>query len=381
MGRDFTNFEKGLKNSLEGYEVPYNEAHWDQLLNKMEGKKAASISTLAASIVTAMILAGGAFYFASKSEKTELPNADQTHHVTISDEEGKSSNSEISANSAAEFNELGDKDEKSNSQKIEEIQSSENGKTSKKQQIVRKNATSLVKESKPTPSILSEKSADTHSIVSDDFDLNKITEIAPEKKFNEPGIYKVTLILSGTSKEVQSEITIHPKPDAKFEANFPNPGELVLENLSVNAHKCTWLIEDEHFSNDINPVYSYAQGGFEQVTLMVENEYGCTDKDYKELILPAPYLIKNTPTSLKSGKIFKPTLEGITSENVSLEILFLNSNSQLIYETTDKNLMWNGTFPDGTYPEAGSEFVWVIKVLDENLKEISTESGQFTIIP
>jgi len=68
MGREFTNFEEGLKNSFEGYEVPYNQAHWDDLSQKMDGKKASSISTIAASIVTAILLAGGAMYFTSQTE-------------------------------------------------------------------------------------------------------------------------------------------------------------------------------------------------------------------------------------------------------------------------------------------------------------------------
>jgi len=205
------------------------------------------------------------------------------------------------------------------------------------------------------------------------------TDIAPERKFDEPGVYNVTLILSRTSKEVQSKITINPKPEAKFSMSIEQPGEVVFENQSRDAGKCTWMIEDKHLSNDINPVYHYTQGGSEYVSLMVENEYGCSDVARKDVILTAPYIVRNTPNEINSGSFFKPSLDGITPGVMSLQIM--NLNSQLIFETVSTTPSWDGTYPDGTYPEIGSEFVWLIKILDENGNEIASDSGQFTIIP
>ena len=446
MGKEYTNFEKSLKSSLEGYEVPFNEAHWDELTQKLDGSKIMSVSTLAASIVSAFILVGGALYLTSsdknaniqeekteilvesadsfpsskvqnseESETWELKGNNQTSNSVSSDLEGK-----INRTSDTDVKELKGFDfstkdafetskqnlepklpidsytetsvsSKSSEKKIEKVLGDE-GNVPLNKGEEKANSRLPSKKSVPTMTV-SEKTACVGEFINftaTNVDENQnflwnfgngdfSTDLAPERKFDEPGVYNVTLILSGTAKEIRSKITIHPKPTAKFSFKESKPGELVFVNQSGSAEKSSWLLNDEHFSKEINPSYNYTQGGTENVTLIVENEYGCSDVKHKDVLLTAPYIINNTPKELSSGRKFKPTLEGISPELLSLQIM--NLNSQLIYETISYNPVWDGKLPDGTSPEFGSEFVWLIKVVDKDGNELASDSGQIKIIP
>lgn len=78
-------FEQGLKDSLEGFEVPYNSTDWDKLSERLDGEKTGNTpsSVLWAGIVAGALLVGGATYFAVtnpsllEGESTALIELDQ----------------------------------------------------------------------------------------------------------------------------------------------------------------------------------------------------------------------------------------------------------------------------------------------------------------
>lgn len=450
MGRDFTNFERSLKESIEGYEVPYNEAQWNDLTQKMDGKKASSVSTIAASVVTALILAGGAYYFASQNSTSQNSNIPENSTENITQTQNDSEQTGLTDNSLTSI-ENSEDDNSASIENIAETNESASGNSNEtsalidsqittNSQTARSNSQQSKKQQAEEVSVIAQENSSVTSSTSDaqntieesvsndgltsttttikaekeklmpsmsvsnqsacagepihfkaeNIDPNQnflwnfgngdfSTDMNPERTFEVPGSYNVTLILSGVSQEVQSLITIHPKPTAKFTAQLVEPGEVVLKNQSENADKCNWLLDDQDFSNDINPVHTYTQGGAKHVTLRVENEFGCSDTQHKDVLLTAPYNITDVPTELVVGKAFKPTLNGVSSEVMSLQIM--NLNSQLIFETISDSPTWDGTLPDGTYPAPGSEFVWLIKVLDANGSVIADDSAKFKIIP
>ncbi len=45
-----------MKESLNDFELPFDSKHWEELEMRLEGKSASSLSTMAAAVVTALIL-------------------------------------------------------------------------------------------------------------------------------------------------------------------------------------------------------------------------------------------------------------------------------------------------------------------------------------
>ena len=62
MRENFNNLEKGMKESLNDFELPFDSKHWEELEMRLEGKSASSLSTMAAAVVTALILMSGITY-------------------------------------------------------------------------------------------------------------------------------------------------------------------------------------------------------------------------------------------------------------------------------------------------------------------------------
>jgi len=368
MGRDFSNFEKGLRESLEGYEVPYNEAQWNDLTQKMDGRKATWGSTLAASIVTALILAGGTYYFTSLNSEESISsksnyelydtNSANTSNseIKLSDDRFNSESSLISENQISGLNNNSEVNaldpnqveiNKVNSNTVKtaffdeentfkhntnaELETNQNQSKADSNQD-HNSDTSLVNsekgeevqqtdfESVTIDSNGDEKENVPYMFVSQreacvgeviKFKAENIddgqnflwnfgngdfsTDLSPERTFDKADVYNVTLILSNTAKEVQSQITIHPIPKVEFAAKSSSPGEMTFKNESNETENSTWSIEDEYFSNETSPLYKYTRGGSVHVTLMVENEFGCSDTAHKDFLLTSPFVISNTP--------------------------------------------------------------------------------------
>ena len=79
-------FEESLKNSMEGFEVPYNSADWDKLSDRMDkeqGGNGSSATLYAGLLAGALLIGGAAFYMLSD----DAQNTDIAENTTVVSEQ------------------------------------------------------------------------------------------------------------------------------------------------------------------------------------------------------------------------------------------------------------------------------------------------------
>jgi len=125
-----------------------------------------------------------------------------------------------------------------------------------------------------------------YDIVWDFGDGNKGTGISPVHIYVEPGVYSVGVSVTNvfkcsTSAQFPQTVTVKESPEAAF--NF-SPKELsnlsptmTISDLSKNGAFYFYDFGDGSTSADQNPVYTYADTGYYNITQIVTHENGCKD--------------------------------------------------------------------------------------------------------
>ena len=116
-------------------------------------------------------------------------------------------------------------------------------------------------------------------------DINTSTRAAVNKKFNNPGAYRVTLqaTADGCTDKVTKTVYQFAKPNAAFvkaqgdclndEFTFTNQSAIALGNFGNK-----WDFNDNgNIASDFSPTYSFQSAGTKKVTLVTISEFGCLD--------------------------------------------------------------------------------------------------------
>jgi len=426
MRENFNNLEKGMKESLNDFELPFDSKHWEELEMRLEGKSASSLNTMAAAVVTALIFMSGITYVIVTAsvddsaqgisegieERSDFSlNTLDYDDVSIETPLILLDDNDVSVDESHPFIEGGNKDADNSNKEIliAEVQKIVQEKTNLPKAI------NVIKE-EPAEGVdqLEEKSIEEFEknevpistapfIISSaveicagekiEFKTENISEAArflwnfgnadfstetnPVRTFDEPGEYNVTLILSKSTEKIESKIIVLPKPEAKFAWNERTKGQVKFSNLSEKADASYWQIDDEFTSTDINPTFEYSKAGKKLVTLKVENEFGCSDSSFRYIKLDEPVEV-SAPSAITQAENFLPSLSDPNYGQLMFTIH--NMKGQLIYES-EEGKPWKGTMPDGTYAAPDSEFAWLVLVKNISGKEIYSDSGKVKILP
>jgi len=184
------------------------------------------------------------------------------------------------------------------------------------------------------------------------------TETDPTHLYASTGTYTITLRAVDTSTcnktdQTQFTITVNAKPQAAFTVT-PVPAEenkpTIFTNGSLGATKFNWIFGDgaSRIKNSMDTViHQYNKTGTYQACLVAINDFGCTDTTCQpvQAIIKPVLDVPNAFTPLRPGargknNIVKPEGFGIG------KVLFTIYNrwGQKIFETTDPNRGWDGTF-------------------------------------
>lgn len=426
MIENFTNFEKGMRESLSDFELPFDSKQWEELEMRLEGKSASSLNTMSAAVVSALIFISGITYIIVSSSSDDsvqgvtevvqgdfdssqntLEFNDDSDESIMTFEEGFNNAEdegtllvEDSNQNSSNTNDknLNDKDNNLNQRKTDSYKTDLKEEEASKEEIAQIEEDGN-KESKVITEILNlapfitssaveicagekiefkaENISDTARFLWNFGNADFSTETNPIRTFNEPGEYNVTLILSKSTEKIESRIIVLPKPDAKFAWNEQTKGQVKLSNLSEKAAASHWQIDNEFTSTDINPTFEYSEAGKKLVTLKVKNEFGCTDSSFRYIQLDEPVEV-TAPNAITQAENFLPSLSDPNYGQLMFTIH--NMKGQLIYES-ENGQPWKGTMPDGSYAAPDSEFVWLVLVKNESGKEIYSDSGKVKILP
>jgi PKD repeat protein len=205
------------------------------------------------------------------------------------------------------------------------------------------------------------------------------TDVDPIHEFINPGVYNVSLSAFGLTgqdtKTVNNQVVVYPIPVANFLA-FPqhvtDTNQLVLfADNSYNAILWNWDFGDGNFSNQQSPDHLYTSNGYYDVSLTVENEYGCKDTISRTNYV---YLSVGTEENYYSENInvypnpFKNDINLVitSNKNSSIQIEIFNIEGKIIYSSQQilgigENLI-SSKISDKEIPNG----IYIMKISTEN---------------
>jgi len=214
------------------------------------------------------------------------------------------------------------------------------------------------------------------------------TQLNPYIVFNDPGIYDVTLNVTGmngcsNTYSMPGSVQIKPSPVSSFNVSpiistIYDP-EFTLTDLSDYADSCRYAMGNGDTISEFDHVYTYADTGSYVITQILSNEFGCHDTSFTNVRVDFGYKIF-IPTS------FSPNDDGINDrftvygEDINdFNMMVFNRWGQMLYRTFDKENGWDGKTQLSQTLVENDMYFYVIKLRDK-LGSNYTYEGNFTIL-
>lgn len=208
----------------------------------------------------------------------------------------------------------------------------------------------------------------------------------PVHTYNTPGVYTVTLIVcdpsscNGCDTAVSTITVLNAPPLAAFTANPPTvqiTSPIHFTNQSVGANQYTWLFGDGDTSTLVNPSHIYLHSGDYTCCLVAQNNGGCPDTACRLIS------IKLIPV-IDVPNAFSPNNDGMNDilyaygqDVTTMVFRVYNRWGQKVFETTDINTGWDGTFK-GVMQEM-EVYAWTLSANFTNGESI-TKQGNVTLL-
>jgi PKD repeat protein len=404
-------FDKIIKEKVEQFEVPYNDAHWAEMEGKLNSIHSAKIKK---NIITAVgiiaVLCVSSYIIISNTNTS----VEKNNNVVITNNQNTTNGYEATNNTLKNTNSINSSNEAPN--KTVEQHNSEETNT-----IINNNETTINNETIPniTPekTIPAENNENTKSTieVSADFivynnticlgevvsfeALEKNSAVSylwdfgdgtnskaqtPKHTYEEAGNYTVSLKITSRQSGIEYKssqknvVTILPTPNVDFTYT-----ELSLKNDN-NKLKYPYT-SFEIKGNDVNYTYSwelgngknaktknaktiYDKAGNYNVALITKTENGCSTITTKNIVIKngidlyAPTGFKpNTAVSSESETFIPMALLGW---EVQFNMTILDNAGKTVYKTSDRNAPWNGKMNNNGQLLNEGVYVWQVIVYD-----------------
>ena len=197
--------------------------------------------------------------------------------------------------------------------------------------------------------------------------------------FEKPGSYDVALTATSdkgctTTLKKDMYIETYAKPHADFYANpFTvsqyDPTIRFYDQSSADVRSWTWNLGDGKIISPKtqNPIHTYEVGisGKYLVKLFVVNDHGCVDSTYRTVeVLPEfTFYIPNAFTPTRADGI-NDTFFGKGVGIIDYHIWIFDRWGNMVFNTTDINMGWDGRANNGEFIAQQDVFVWKVKLKD-----------------
>lgn len=194
------------------------------------------------------------------------------------------------------------------------------------------------------------------------------TQIAPTHAYQQAGRYTVTLIADNPATcngadTARRAITILPQPIANFdfEPIIPEPNlPIRFINLSTSADRYRWTFGDGGNSTLKDPEHFYKKSGTYKTCLTAVSNAGCLDTLCREVVADVR-IAADVPTAFSpngDGKNDVLYVRGAAIESVLFRVY--NRWGQLVFETTDPQKGWDGTW--NGQPQEADAYAYTLTV-------------------
>lgn len=425
---DFNNI---LKEKLEQFEVPYNDAHWVEIERKMnKAQRLIQIKRglfIAAGIAT---IFGVSSYFYSQQEKTitaqeEISIAtEEVFEIAIPEEELLSKEASVPTKAEQKKNQLTAND--NITEELPKVNEEAPISLEEKDPVELSPVVDELEDDKEDNKI--ETSQTTIETLDADFmvtngntclgeevgfealekrngvsylwdfgDGNTSAEKNPTHIYEESGPYNVslTLINKESGKDIQkvkaNSVTIYPKPvvDFKWEEIALKHDENKLkypytrfEVKSAEENQYRWNFGNGSVATSKKSKVLFKKKGIKKVILTIKNDFGCSAVIQKNIEIKSDFAVYAPNAFRPNGdrvetNVFIP--KALLEWDIQFELSITNKLGNLVYKTTDKNHPWNGRLNNtGDVLDQGMYF-WQVITYDNDGKPHQHE-GTITLL-
>ena len=421
-------FEKIIKESVEGFEAPYDAQAWANVSAQL-GKKGGGMKWIIGS-AAAVVLISGTVYMMQDDTATPVDQA--LTENTIQPTEEVITNPVVSnpvdlnegvTEGVSENNETG-----STSNGVETAVTNSSGSTTNGQNPTDHNTGSTGTEVNPTttqtgtttnntssnndPEVIAPLKTNPRFVASNNAacmntefiftpeDMNQNVNFVWEfgdgsftnskiasHTYTRSGTFNVTLSLKDakTNKTLSKsavEVVVNPVPAVNFaweQSNNLIP-TISFINLTEDADKFAWDIKGVKTSTDTQIDYTFRKKGTYIVELSAGNEFGCTNTVQKPIEVKSDYNLLAptafTPNGDNKNDYFIP--EALRIMDVDFTMVVFDKSGKVMYQTTEVNMPWDGTnATDNSIAEDGA-YVWKVQFKNSN-GELEMYEGQVII--
>lgn len=396
MANQLNEFDKLIKESLDGYEAPYDPMHWEELEEELN-LAVPSFSSFIGAFTTGVVLTSVVFigmllfnstYFGKMSHQEELVAEDELGskgpgiHASTEIQEVESKES---PNIYSEDIIDTDESESENSkQSVKDVDTSiivatkpDNNWDSETEPVVSGNENTLPEEVDNSPKVrtgctgltidfnASEEYGKDASYLWNFGDGFFSNESNPSHTFNKEGVFDVSLSVTSpssgqiTSNVVQAMIEVVEAPIANLELDIESPDVVKLGNKSYNATEIQWKLDDEIISAKPAINVSLADNTHYQLALIAYNEGGCSDT--LQAIVNSVIAGNEFPKAYETsyGTSFAPGAIIDDGEVTSIKI-FEKKTGKMVFDGSGSK-GWEGKNLDGSEAVPG-KYEWVMLV-------------------
>jgi len=223
----------------------------------------------------------------------------------------------------------------------------------------------------PLPMDFLDQSTSSSTIINWNWDFgdnNSSTLQNPTNLYSSTGAFNVTLEVTDSEGCMDdTTIVVNVNGSLAATAGFAyNPQEVssgsqvFFNNLSENSSSWFWDFGDGSNSTQQNPTHVYEVGGTYQVMLIAMNSEGCNDTIYIAIEVIDEVIFYAPNTFTPNGDERNNTWIYYISNFYDFEIEIYNRWGERIWESTDANDYWDGTYK-GELVQVGT-YTWKVKV-------------------
>jgi hypothetical protein len=432
-------FERSLRQSLDGFEVPFNSADWTQMEQALDGQRPGTWWTspiLYAAVLAGAVATAGAYFLLTDdgggSSITEGANSEQLMTPSMgSDVEGAmGTEAQDGDPSAATLESVGAvQDEVGIIDPATTALSGASGtNTGPKGSSERapNGAGPVSPAQKGTGNEAPESHADLQPVAGStgafkasvsrgcegaavEFSVNNMPEDGiylwnfgdgsfsnkpnPSHIYNKPGRFTVTLSMSRagagtiTNEPYADLIVIDEVPEARFDHVFREYAGHVpsmhFENRSHGGTSYHWDFGDGTTSEIAHPDHVYREKGLYKVVLTVMNSAGCEDVIEKDVRVDSDYNLlapaSFSPNGDGDDDLFMP--QALKDLGVKFQLSIYEPRSgRLVYQTGDATKPWTGRSMNSGAMCSPGEYVWMVEIKEGlHLGEITYE-GKVSLV-
>jgi gliding motility-associated-like protein len=166
-------------------------------------------------------------------------------------------------------------------------------------------------------------------------------------------------------------VTVKPAPKADFEIE-KNDNMYALPEVSFKTEgdryaSLEWDFEDGNVQNESLVKKLFKNKGLHKIGLIVRNEFQCSDTLYKDLSIEEDF-------NLLAPNAFSPNGDGINDTFIPQALAYLNQHftlqifdpksSQLIFESNNFEIPWNGTMMNNGNKMNEGAYAWSVRTED-----------------